>query len=88
VYHLAAQSVYAREDFFHECLKPLTTPQTHTEHPPWITSVPAGQEQRAATLRRPTLLLLDEHRIMRQGMEELAKRTGDFEVIGDCGTGL
>lgn len=45
-------------------------------------------EQEAAGVRRPTLLLIDEHKIMREGIEELVKRSGDFEVIGECGSGM
>jgi DNA-binding NarL/FixJ family response regulator len=58
------------------------------EPQPWKASLPADPEQKSASLRRPTLLLIDEHKIMREGMEELVKQTGDFEVIGECGTGI
>jgi len=44
------------------------------------------QEQQAAGFRRLTLLLIDEYKMFREGMEELVKRTGDFEVISECGT--
>lgn len=49
-----------------------------------MASLPAVHEQPATGARRPTLLLLDEHRIMREGMGELLRRSGEFEVIGDC----
>jgi DNA-binding NarL/FixJ family response regulator len=48
--------------------------------------MPADHEQTVASARRPTLLLIDEFKIMREGMEELVERRGDFEVIGECGT--
>jgi len=44
-------------------------------------------EQATAGVRRPTLLLVNEHKIMREGIAELVKRDGDFEVIGDCALG-
>ena len=50
--------------------------------------MPADQGQKADGVRRATLLLIDEYKIMREGVEELLKRTGEFEVIGDCGTGI
>ena len=53
-----------------------------------MTSMIPDQEQKATVGRRATLLLIDEHKIMREGMEELIKRSGDFEVIGECGTGI
>ena len=56
------------------------------EPQPWVTSMPVDHEQHSTAARRPTLLLIDEHRIMREGMEELVRRCGEFEVIGDCGT--
>jgi DNA-binding NarL/FixJ family response regulator len=43
-------------------------------------------EQEAVGVRRPTLLLIDEHKIMREGIAELVIRSGDFEVISQCGT--
>jgi DNA-binding NarL/FixJ family response regulator len=52
-----------------------------------MTSIIPDQEQKATGRRRATLLLIDEHQIMREGIEELIKRSGDFEVIGECGTG-
>jgi DNA-binding NarL/FixJ family response regulator len=56
------------------------------ERQPWMTSLPADVEQTIAGFRRSTLLLIDQFKIMREGMEELVKRTGEFEVIGECGT--
>ncbi len=56
------------------------------EPQPWVTALPVEHAQQAAAVRRPTLLLVDEFRIMREGMEELIKQSGDFEVIGECGT--
>jgi len=55
----------------------------------WADSCPQIMmpEQQTASVRRPTLLLIDEHKIMRDGIEELVKRSGDFEVIGECGSG-
>jgi DNA-binding NarL/FixJ family response regulator len=58
------------------------------EPQPWRTSLPADPQQKSASPRRPTLLLIDEYKIMREGMEELVKRAGDFEVIGECGSGI
>jgi DNA-binding NarL/FixJ family response regulator len=60
----------------------------HSEPQLFVPPMPAVPEQKSAGLRRPTLLLIDEYKIMREGMEELVRRTGDFEVIGDCGTGI
>jgi DNA-binding NarL/FixJ family response regulator len=56
------------------------------EPQPWMASLPTEHEQQSASPRRPTLLLIDQHRIMREGMEELLRRSGEFEVIGDCAT--
>ena len=66
---------------------PSGSPDNSPESQRSTKSTAADQEQKAAGGRRTTLLLIDEHKIMREGIEELVKRSGDLEVIGECGTG-
>jgi DNA-binding NarL/FixJ family response regulator len=51
-----------------------------------MTPSPADHDSTADSDRRPTLLLIDQYRIMREGIEELVTRSGEFKVIGECGT--
>ena len=38
--------------------------------------------------RTPTLVIVDDHEIMRDGLRELIQASGDFEVVGQAGDGV
>ena len=38
--------------------------------------------------RRPRVMLVDDHEIMRDGLREVLQRSGDFEVVGEAGDGV
>ena len=37
---------------------------------------------------RTTVLLVDDHELMRDGLREVLERSGDFDVVGEAGDGL
>ena len=37
--------------------------------------------------KMPTVMLVDDHEIMRDGLREILERSGDFEVVGQAGDG-
>ncbi len=41
-----------------------------------------------APATRITVMLVDDHEIMRDGLREVLERSGDFEVVGEAGDGI
>ncbi|MCY2928899.1 MAG: response regulator transcription factor [Planctomycetota bacterium] len=47
-----------------------------------------GQESAQSAGPKKRVFLADDHRLVREGLAALLDRTGQFEVVGQCGNGL